>query len=83
MAKEIERAGIPVAYVTTLTSLAEENRANRIVAGVRIPHPLGNPALTGENELSLRTAVTRRALGVLTETVSGPKVFHVDQPGAH
>ena len=57
MAKEIERTGIPVAYVTTLTSLAEEIRANRIVAGVRIPHPVGNPLLTPENEAGVRTAV--------------------------
>ena len=82
MAKEIERAGIPVAYVTTLTSLAEENRANRIVAGVRIPHPLGNPLLTVDNERSLRAAVTRRALEALTEAVDGPKVFRADHPGA-
>jgi glycine reductase len=82
MAKEIERTGIPVAYVTTLTSLAEENRANRIVAGVRIPHPLGNPLLTFDNELSLRVAVTRRALEVLTESVDGPRVFRVDHAGA-
>ena len=81
MAKEIERSGIPVAYVTTLTTLAEENRANRIVAGVRIPHPLGNPMLTSDNEQSLRRAVTRRALEVLTESVDGPKVFRVDHPG--
>jgi glycine reductase len=81
MAKEIERSGIPVAYVTTLTSLAEEIRANRIVAGVRIPHPVGNPVLARETEQQLRTAMTRRALDVLTETVEGPKVFHVDHPG--
>jgi glycine reductase len=81
MAKEIERTGIPVAYVTTLTSLAEEIRANRIVAGVRIPHPMGNPGLTPESERDLREAVTRRALHVLTEHVDGPKVFYVDHPG--
>ena len=81
MAKEIERAGIPVAYVTTLTSLAEEVRANRIVAGVRIPHPLGNPLLAPEAEQLLRTAVTRRALEVLLESVDGPKIFLVDHPG--
>jgi betaine reductase len=81
MAKEIERSGIPVAYVTTLTSLAEENRANRIVAGVRIPHPVGNPLLTPDNERRMREAVTRRALQVLTESVDGPKVFLVDHPG--
>ena len=81
MAKEIERSGIPVAYVTTLTSLAEEIRANRIVAGVRIPHPVGNPVLAPETEWQLRMAVTRRALEVLTEPVDGPRVFHVDHPG--
>ena len=81
MSKEIERSGIPVAYVTTLTSLAEENRANRIVAGVRIPHPLGNPLMTADNERSLRMAVTRRALDVLMEAVDGPKVFHAEHPG--
>jgi glycine reductase len=81
MAKEIERSGIPVAYVTTLTSLAEEMRANRIVAGVRIPHPMGNPALTAENESNVRIAVTRRALESLTEAVDGPRVFTVNHPG--
>jgi betaine reductase len=81
MAKEIERSGIPVAYVTTLTSLAEEMRANRIVAGVRIPHPLGNPTLTPDNEQSVRLAVTRRALEALVEPVDGPKVFAVGHPG--
>jgi len=81
MAKEIERTGIPVAYVTTLTTLAEEIRANRIVAGVRIPHPMGNPGLTPETERNLREAVTRRALEVLTERVDGPKVFYVHHPG--
>ena len=83
MAKEIERTGIPVAYVTTLTSLAKEIRANRIVAGVRIPHPVGNPSLTPDNERILRTAVTRQALQVLTEAVDGPTVFQVDHPEAH
>ena len=83
MAKEIERSGIPVAYVTTLTSLAEEIRANRIVAGVRIPHPMGNPVLAADSERQLRLAVTRRALQALTEPVDGPRVFAVDHPGAH
>jgi glycine reductase len=81
MAKEIERTGIPVAYVTTLTSLAEEIRANRIVAGVRIPHPVGNPVLSAETERDLRTTMIQRALEVLTESVDGPRVFRVEHPG--
>jgi glycine reductase len=84
MAKEIERAGIPVAYVTTLTSLAEEIRANRIVAGVRIPHPMGNPVLTPESERQLRVFMTRQALDVLTQSVDGPHIFSgsIEHPGA-
>ena len=78
----MERAGIPVAYVTTLTSLAEDVRANRIVAGMRIPHPVGDPALAPAKELELRTAFARRALEVLTLPVDGPTVFTVDHRGA-
>ena len=53
----------------------------RIVAGVRIPHPVGNPTLTPEKEREVRAAVTRRALEVLTQPVEGPRVFRVDHPG--
>ena len=74
--------GIPVAYVTTLTSLAEDVRANRIVAGVRIPHPVSNPTLPPDKEFEVRRAVARRALEVLTLPVDGPTVFGVDFPGA-
>jgi glycine reductase len=57
-------------------------RANRIVAGVRIPHPVSNPTVAPEKELGVRTAVARRALEVLTLPVDGPTVFTVDHPGA-
>ena len=68
MAKEIERTGIPVAYVTTLTSLAEEIRANRIVAGVRIPHPVGNPSLTPESGMGSGTPCRSNTTGSCTVT---------------
>jgi glycine reductase len=57
-------------------------RANRIVAGVRIPHPVSNPAVAPDKELEVRTAIARRALEVLTLPVDGPTVFAVDHPGA-
>jgi glycine reductase len=68
--------------VTTLTTLATEVRANRIVAGVRIPHPVSNPTLAPDKEIALRVAVAKRALDVLTLAVEGPTVFAVDQVGA-
>ena len=69
--------------VTTLTTLATDMRANRIVAGVRIPHPVSNPTVAPDKEIEVRTAIVERALEVLTKTVEGPSVFAVDHAGAH
>ena len=64
--------------MTTLTTLAAEVRANRIVAGVRIPHPVSDPTVAPDKEIDVRVAVARRALDVLTAAVEGPTVFTVD-----
>lgn len=71
-----------MAYITTLTTLATDVRANRIIAGVRIPHPVSDPTVAPDKEIEVRTAVARRALEVLTLPVDGPTVFTVDHPGA-
>jgi glycine reductase len=68
--------------VTTLTTLAMDMRANRIVAGVRIPHPVGNPTVAPDKEIEIRTAIAERAVEVLTKSVDGPTVFAVDHAGA-
>ena len=52
MVKEIERAGIPVVHMCTVTPISMTVGANRIVPTIAIPHPLGNPALTLEEEIS-------------------------------
>ena len=69
-------------YVTTLTSLARDVHANRILAGVRIPHPVSNPTVGPERELRVRRAFAQRALQILATPVEGPTVFTVDHPGA-
>jgi glycine reductase len=68
--------------VTTLTTLATDMRANRIVSGVRIPHPVSNPTVAPDKEIEVRTAFAERALEVLTTSVEGPTVFAVDHAGA-
>ena len=50
MVKEIERAGIPVVHICTVTPISMTVGANRIVPAIAIPHPLGNPALDQEEE---------------------------------
>ena len=50
MVKEIERAGVTVVHMCTVTPISMTVGANRIVPTIAIPHPLGNPALTHEEE---------------------------------
>ena len=62
MVKEIERVGIPVVHMCTITPISLTVGANRIIPTVAIPHPLGNPALTKEDEYALRYKLTEAAI---------------------
>lgn len=75
MVKEIERAGIPVVHVCTVTPISLTVGANRIVPAVAIPHPLGNPALSAEDEKKLREKIVLKALNALTTEVEDQTVF--------
>ncbi len=77
MLKEIERAGIPVVHVCTVTPISMTVGANRIVPAIAIPHPLGNPALTPEEEYNLRKKIVNRALEALTTEVKDQTIFEV------
>ena len=77
MVKEIERAGIPVVHVCTVTPISMTVGANRIVPAIAIPHPLGNPALTPEEEYNLRKKILNRALEALTTEVKDQTIFEV------
>ena len=77
MVKEIERAGIPVVHVCTVTPISMTVGANRIVPAIAIPHPLGNPALTPEDEYNLRKKIVNRALEALTTEVKDQTIFEV------
>ncbi len=75
MVKEIERAGIPVVHVCTVTPISMTVGANRIVPAVAIPHPLGNPALDKDEEKKLRRRLVEKALTALTTEVEGQTIF--------
>jgi len=59
----------------TVTPISLTVGANRIVPTVAIPHPLGNPALSHEEEFKLRYALVEKALIALETDVEGQKVF--------
>lgn len=75
MAKEIERAGFPIAVITNLTDIAASIGANRVIQGSSIPHPLGNPSMEKEKELTFRKDLVGKALTALETELSEKKVF--------
>ena len=79
MVKEIERAGLPVVHMCTVVPISLTVGANRIVPTVAIPHPLGNPALSIEEEKGLRRKLIDKALKALTTEVEEQTVFEHKQ----
>ncbi len=75
MVKEIERAGLPVVHMCTVVPISQTVGANRIVPTIAIPHPLGDPKLTKEEEYELRKKLVKKALDALTTEVDGQTVF--------
>jgi betaine reductase len=75
MVKEIERAGIPVVHMCTVTPISMTVGANRIVPTVAIPHPLGNPNLPNDEEKALRRRLVDKALKALQTKVDDQTIF--------
>ena len=71
LAKEIERAGIPAVYVTSLPTVATMIGANRIVRGPAITHPFGL-------ERAERRRIVERALELLETDVEPNTVWEVE-----
>jgi len=76
MVKEIERVGIPVVHACTVTPISLTVGANRIVPTVAIPHPFGDPALSAEEEKTLRRELVEKTLNALTTEVTEQTIFN-------
>ena len=59
----------------TVTPISLTVGANRIVPTVAIPHPLGNPALSKEDEYELRYRLTEKALKALQTEIEDQTLF--------
>ena len=75
MVKAIEAYGIPVVHIATVVPISQTVGANRIVPAIAIPHPLGNPALTHEEEKEIRRKIVSKALEALQTPVEDQTVF--------
>ena len=61
--------------VKAVVPISQTVGANRIVPAVAIPHPLGNPALTLEEEKEIRRKIVSKALEALQTPVEDQTVF--------
>ncbi len=77
MLKEIERVGLPIVHMCTIVPISKTVGANRIVPTIAIPHPLGNPSLSKEDEKHLRRKLVETALKALETPVDEQTVFEV------
>jgi glycine reductase len=75
MAKELERAGIPTVPISSLVTIVQNVGATRIVAGLGIPHPLGDPRLSLEEQKKARRVLVERALTALALPIPDQKLF--------
>lgn len=75
MVKAIEKTGLPVVHMCTVTPISMTVGANRIVPTIAIPHPLGNPGLSREEEYELREKLVEKALEALQTEVEDQTIF--------
>ena len=65
-------------FVTALPTIAQMVGANRILRGVAITHPVGDPSLAADEEHALRVAIVRRALEMLATEVEPRTVWRLE-----
>jgi glycine reductase len=64
--KEIERVGIPAVLISTLIPTAKLVGANRVVQGIAVTNPMGNPKVSNKEEKALRKGMLESAFELLT-----------------
>lgn len=60
MVKEIEKTGLTVIHICTVVPISQTVGANRIVPAIAIPHPLGNPNLSLNEEKKIRRSIVEK-----------------------
>ena len=78
MAKELERAGLPTAFITAMVPLARSIGANRIVQGRAVTHTTGDPSLSPKEEKLYRRKLVQSALESLRSQPEDQEVIWDD-----
>jgi betaine reductase len=71
----IEKAGIPAAHLAAMTSMAKVAGSNRIISSGQIPHPVGDPSRSADEELKWRKGRVNKALEAVTTPLTEALIF--------
>jgi betaine reductase len=71
--------GIPTVFVTALPTIATMVGANRVLRGVSITAPAGDPSLSVGDERALRERLVERALEMLATEVGPGTVWEAGE----
>ena len=71
----IEKNGLPAAHLTAMTSMAKVAGANRIISSGLIPHPVGDPTRSHDEEVAWRTGRVRKALEAVSTDLDEALIF--------
>ncbi len=76
MTREIERvADIPVVQIATIVPIMQTVGTNRIVPGIAIPHPVGDPAHGPEADHAARRELLLRAFEAMQTEIHEQTIF--------
>jgi glycine reductase complex component B subunit gamma len=70
--------GIPTVFITALPTIAQMVGANRVLRGIAITSPTGDPTLAHDDELALRTRIVDRAVAMLETEVAPRTVWEIE-----
>ena len=71
----LEKNGIPAALLTAMTSMAKVAGANRILASGLIPHAVGDPSRSPEEEFIWRKGQVTKALNAVATPLDEAQIF--------
>jgi len=66
--------------ISALGPVALELGANRVIRGVKIPHPCGDPTLDPMRDHALRVGIVRGALRALSTKLDKATLFDAESP---
>ncbi len=75
MVREIEKTGIPVVHVVSMTPISLSGGVNRILTSYGIPNPMSDPYATPQVQERQRYEIMEKALEVLCTDIQEQTVF--------